>query len=288
MSPIKGRLACQFGPPGRAGAGSIRNVKDCLQRPLRGRLLVVLLGCAGLPAAAQPQPTRPAPAPVAAALAQAVPAADLARALALAQQAAERLAPPGARVTATLGTLDARLKPAPCHAAEPFLPRGTPSWGRTRVGLRCTRGAAGWTLYLPVQVQVQAPALSVRSPLPAGSVLSQADLTTVLVDWSARAQPPLTLPAQALGRTLARAASPGSALHEADLQTRRWFAAGDTVKVLAAGPGFAVATEGRALGEGREGQRVRVQLQPRYVEGQLRPGPVLQGLAVGERLVELL
>lgn len=233
-------------------------------------------GAAGTAAASPPAP---------AGLPAALPAADLARALALVQQAAQRLAPSDARVSATLVTLERRLNPAPCQQAEPFLPRSAPPWGRTNVGLRCTAGAA-WTLYLPVQVQVTAAALAVRSALPAGSVLSAADLTVQVLDWSARPQPPLVDPAQALGRTLLRAATPGVPLRAADLQVQRWFAAGDTVKVRTAGAGFAVATEGIALNEGRDGQRVRVQLPARSGAGR-STGPVLQGYAVGERLVEL-
>jgi flagella basal body P-ring formation protein FlgA len=279
--------------------GSIRHVKDRspstagFQGPRRvtrawpadsrafAACLLASTLCTGAarPAAASPPP------PATTGLPAALPAADLARALALVQQTAQRLAPSGAQVSATLGTLERRLNPAPCRQAEPFLPRSAPPWGRTRVGLRCTAGAA-WTLYLPVQVQVVAEALAVRTAVPAGSVLSAADLTVQMLDWSARPQPPLTDPAQALGRKLQRAATPGVPLLAADLQVQRWFAAGDTVKVRSAGAGFAVATEGVALNEGRDGQRVRVQLPARSGTGR-SAGPVLQGYAVGERLVEL-
>jgi flagellar basal body P-ring formation protein FlgA len=217
----------------------------------------------------------------------ALPAASLAHALALAQQAAARLAPAGAQVSASLGTLDARLRPAPCAQAEAFLPRGVPAWGRTRAGLRCTQGPVAWTLYLPIQVRVQAPALSVRSALPAGSVLTESDLVSASVDWSAHPQPALTDAAATAGRTLARAATPGQPLREDDLLARRWFAAGDRVKVLAGGPGFAVAAEGQALADGRDGQRVRVQIWVRPQDGSNSLGPVVQGLAVGDRLVAL-
>ena len=57
-----------------------------------------------------------------------------------------------------------------------------------------------------------------------------------------------------------------------------WFAAGDRVKVVAAGPGFRIGTEGQALTRGLDGQSVRVR-----TEG----GRVLTGTAVGEREVEV-
>lgn len=217
----------------------------------------------------------------------ALPAADLALALALAQQTAERLAPAGAQVDATLGALDSRLKPAPCSRAEAFLPRGVPAWGVTRVGLRCTQGPVAWTLYLPVKVQVRAPALSLRSALPAGTILAETDLVSAPVDWSAGPLAPLTDAGAVLGRTLARAVAAGTALQATDLKARRWFVAGDRVKVVSGGAGFAIVADGLALGDGQDGQRVRIQMLLRGNDGQPERGPVVQGQAVAERQVAL-
>jgi len=263
----------QFEALRRGPCGSIRGVKD--------RLLIssLLLAAACLPTA--PRAQTPGALPVT------LPTAGLAQALTLAQQAAQRLAPAGAQVNASLGVLDKRLNPAPCTQAEAFLPRGVPPWGRTRVGLRCIKGPVAWTLYLPVQVQVQAPALSVRSALPAGSVLTETDLVVAVLNWSDSPQPPMTDAGIAAGRTLARAITPGQPLREADLQIRRWFAAGDRVKVMAGGSGFTVVAEGQALSDGRDGQRARVQMLVLAQDGSSSLGPVVQGLAVGERRVEL-
>jgi flagella basal body P-ring formation protein FlgA len=284
MSPKRTVPTCHFAPWAPPGRGNIRDVKDrpspsflpalpagsCT--PVRVVAVAGLALVSGLAGAQVPA---------------ALPAADVARALALVQQAAERLAPPEASVTASLGKVDPRLKPAPCVRAEPFVPRGVPPWGSTRVGLRCTQGPVAWTLYLPVQVQVRAPALGLKTALPAGAVIGQADLVTAPVDWSAHPLPPLTDPAAAIGRTLGRAVAAGAALLPADLKARRWFAAGDRVKVVSGGPGFAIAAEGLALTDGQDGQRVRVQMLLRGDEGQPERGPVVQGVAVAERQVEL-
>lgn len=302
MSPNSAALDAQIQALRRRRRGSIRDVKDrpCnphaqrCTRPGRGiaagRLLRLVLGVvtatAGHASPAVQTPAPPAARTAPSSTASALPPADLARALALAQEAAQRLAPAQAQVTATLGALDARLTPAPCRQADPFLPRSAAPWGRTRVGLRCVDGRVAWTLYLPVQVQVTAPALTTRTALPAGSVITANDLQLTVLDWTARPQPPLVDPARAVGRTLLRASAPGTPLRENDLQAQRWFAAGDTVKVRAVGAGFAVATEGIALTEGRDGQRVRVQLPAPQGAGR-NSGPVLQGYAVGEHLVAL-
>jgi flagella basal body P-ring formation protein FlgA len=205
-------------------------------------------------------------------------AADVQRALALLNQAAAAKAPAGARIQVLAGTADPRLKLAPCDKAEPFFAAGAPAWGRTRVGLRCAEGAVRWTIYLPATVQVWAPAAATRAPLPAGSVLAESDLVLTATDWAAAPSPVLATVADAVGRTLARAAAPGQALRQADLRARKWFASGEPVDVVAAGAGYAVSTSGRALAVGIDGQPVRVVTDD---------GRTLVGKAVGPRRVEL-
>lgn len=245
-------------------------------------LLTGLLWLAASPVAAQ----------LPAAFAQAVPAADLARALSLAQQTAQALAPAEAIISTRLGTVDARLRPAPCARVDSFVPRGVPPWGATRIGLRCASGPVAWTLFVPVHVQVQAPALALKTALPAGQKVSEEHLMLATADWSARPQAPLTDAAQVLGRTLTRSVAAGAALREQDLKQRRWFVAGDRVKVVSGGAGFSVAAEGLALNDGHDGQRVRVQLlsgsgNSNNGNSGSQRGPIVQGQAVGLHRVEL-
>jgi flagella basal body P-ring formation protein FlgA len=221
---------------------------------------------------------------LAAALAtMAAPAAELppqavAAALALATEAAQALAPPDARVLASAGALDPRLKLAPCAAVQPYLAAGSPSWGRTRVGMRCTQGSTRWNVYLPVTVQVLAPALVSSANLPAGARLDDSQMVLAEVDWAAAAAPPFTADQALAGRVLARPVAAGAAFRPADLQPRLWFVAGDTVQISARGRGFAISVEGRALTPGREGHPARVRTGS---------GRVVVGRPVGERRVEL-
>jgi flagella basal body P-ring formation protein FlgA len=89
----------------------------------------------------------------------------------------------------------------------------------------------------------------------------------------------LALPALGAGRTLTRPITAGAAIRQTDLKVRQWFAAGDTVRVIAAGPGFAVSGEGVAMNPGLEGQTVRVRTES---------GRVVTGRATGDRRVEVL
>jgi flagellar basal body P-ring formation protein FlgA len=199
-------------------------------------------------------------------------------AAALMSDAAAQLAPPAARVEVLPGTLNPRLRLAPCDRIEPFLPPGSRPWGRTRVGLRCVEGAVAWTVYLPITVKVLAPGLVLRDGLPAGTVLREEHLAVAEVDWAAAPSPVLARPAAVLGRVLSHNMAAGAALRQADLRAQRWFAAGDTVKVVALGQGFSVSSEGLALGDGVDGQRVRVRTES---------GRVVSGLAAGKRRVEV-
>lgn len=206
-----------------------------------------------------------------------MPPSALAQAVALAERAAAAKAPAGARIVATPLAPDPRLKLAPCTRVQAHLGAGAPAWGRTRVGLRCTEGAS-WNVFLPLQVQVHAPAWSARTALPAGTRLSQDLLVRAETDWAA-APSPLAgeLPAL-LGRVLVRPVSAGQALRAGDLQARQWFASGERVRVLAQGDGFAISAEGQALNAGIEGQPVRVRTES---------GRVVVGRPVGETRVEL-
>ncbi|MBL8324322.1 MAG: flagellar basal body P-ring formation protein FlgA [Rubrivivax sp.] len=199
-------------------------------------------------------------------------------AVALVQQAATAVAPPGARVVARPGMLDVRLKLAPCARVETFLVAGLPAWGTTRVGLRCAQGASRWKAFLPVHVQVLAPAWTSKGALPAGAALSAEQWELADVDWAAAPSLPLGAGRVVAGRTLARPVAPGQALRESDLAARRWFASGQAVRIVAAGHGYQVSAEGLALGHGIEGQPVRVR-----TEG----GRIVTGQPVGDSLVEV-
>ncbi|MES1163055.1 MAG: flagellar basal body P-ring formation chaperone FlgA [Rhizobacter sp.] len=187
-------------------------------------------------------------------------------------------APGMPRVEVTVGQLDPRLRLAPCQRVEPYVPDGVRLWGKSRVGLRCVQGPTKWNVYLPITVKVFGTALVATAGVPAGSVLTAADLTPAEVDLAEDNSAPIARTELAVGRTLARALKPGQGLRQAHLKARQWFAACETVTVLAQGEGFSVAGEAQALNPGIEGQPVRVRTES---------GRVLTGLPTGERRVDL-
>ena len=182
------------------------------------------------------------------------------------------------RFEITIGQLDARLRLAPCQQVDPYLPEGTRLWGKGRIGLRCTQGATKWNVYLPVTVKAFGTALVAAGNAAAGSVLTAADLMPGEVDLADDASPAVMNADLAVGRALARPLKAGQSLRQSHLKPRQWFAAGDSVTVVAQGAGFSVAGEAQALTNGIEGQPARVR-----TEG----GRVLTGQPVGERRLEL-
>jgi flagella basal body P-ring formation protein FlgA len=256
------------------------------------RMLPAALACGlaawmSVPAAAQASAS-PVPAPAAPALVSAAAAPATPGGLALAEHL-QRLAGESAgaafgaggtplRVEVELGQLDPRLKLAPCEQIHPYLPTGVRPYGRTRVGLRCLQGPTKWNVYLPVTVKLFGQALTLATALPAGTVLEARHLRVAEVDLAESADPALTAAPLAVGRTLARALPAGETLRRNDLRARQFFQAGDVVRVVALGPGYAVSVEGQAMTAGVEGQAARVRVES---------GRVLSGLPSGERRVTL-
>ena len=256
-----------------------------LLHPLSRRLCLVLLGLLGsIPAGAQAAPPLQAlavPAPDGDAQVSQLPgplATELKR---MAQDAAAIVwgdSQPPPRIEVVLGRLAPHLKLAPCQRIVAYLPAGTRPLGRTRMGLRCAQGATPWNVSLPVTVHLWGPSLVASTALPAGTVLAERHLMAAEVDLAERADAAIVAAPQALGRTLARGLAAGEALRRSDLKTRQWFNTGDTVRVVAVGAGYAVSSEGQALGPGLEGQTARVRTES---------GRIVTGIAAGERRIEV-
>lgn len=199
------------------------------------------------------------------------------RALALAPPA--NPPPAGApRLDLSLGQLDPRLRLAPCAHVEPYVPDGARLWGKSRIGLRCTQGGVKWNVYLPITVKAFGPGWVATANLAAGSMLTAADLSAAEIDLAEDASPGVVRAELAVGRVLARPIKAGQSVRQSHIKPRQWFAAGESVTVVAQGNGFSVAGEAQALTNGIEGQAARVRTEA---------GRVLTGLPVGERRVEL-
>jgi flagella basal body P-ring formation protein FlgA len=182
------------------------------------------------------------------------------------------------RVEVVLGQLDPRLKLAPCDKVQAYMSEGARMWGRTRVGLRCEQGAVRWNVFWPVTVKVWGQGVAAAAPLRPGTPVQASDLHITEVDLAADVSPVLMQPEEAIGRFVARGIRAGQSLRQDDIKARRWFAAGDPVRLTIRGKGFQVASSGTALTPGDEGRCARIRTET---------GRVICGLPVGDRQVEL-
>jgi len=183
------------------------------------------------------------------------------------------------RLEVSLGAADARLRLAPCDKIQAYVPEGANLWGRSRVGLRCEQGAVRWNVYVPVTVRVLGLGVVPAINLTPGSRIEAADLRVAEVDLAADGSPAVLSPDEAVGRLVARSVQAGQSLRQQHLKAKRYFAAGDPVRLIVKGPGFSVNGEGEALTPGDEGQCARIRTEA---------GRVVCGRPVAERVAELL
>lgn len=171
------------------------------------------------------------------------------------------------RMEVSVGSLDPRLRLAPCAKVEPYLPVGARLWGRTRLGLRCVQGATAWNVFLPVTVKAYGPAWVLTSNVAPGSVLTADDATESEVDWAANNTPVVANPDQWVGQVASRQLVAGQALRQNMVRAPQLFRAGAQVKVMAQGPGYAVTSAGQAMSAGGAGDSVRIRMSNGRIVG---------------------
>jgi flagellar basal body P-ring formation protein FlgA len=191
---------------------------------------------------------------------------------------AQSLSGSALRMEVSVGTLDERLRLAPCARVEPYIPPGTRLWGKTRLGLRCVEGATRWNVFLPVTIKAFGPAWVVNGTVASGAVLAATDAVETEVDWAAETAPVLADSSQWVGQVAARPLTPGQTLRQGVVRPPQVFQAGAQVRIVAQGAGFSVASDGQALGAGAVGQQVRVRMEN---------GRMVSGTVLDERTVRI-
>ena len=165
------------------------------------------------------------------------------------------------RMEVSIGSLDTRLRLAPCTHVEPYIPVGLRLWGRTRLGLRCTDGGGRWNVFLPVTIKAFGPAWVLRDNVNAGTVLTAADAMEAEADWAAEPSPVVADPALWVGQVASRSLVGGQPLRSSMIKAAQAFPAGTQIRVVAQGPGFEVTSDAQAITPGVVGQLVRVRME---------------------------
>ena len=164
----------------------------------------------------------------------------------------------GSRVVAQAGKLDPRLQLAPCPVPlSAGLQEGTRLMPRMNVTVRCP-AADGWTLRVPVLLQVFRQVLVVARPLQRGDGVRPGDVHPEERDVTRLGYGYVSDLGEVEGRTLSRALAAGAVLTPAALGGRSAVKAGDQVQLVSRLDGIEVRASGIALGGGDSGSRLRV------------------------------
>ncbi|WP_267225148.1 flagellar basal body P-ring formation chaperone FlgA [Dyella silvae] len=165
---------------------------------------------------------------------------------------------PGSRVVAQAAAVDPRMQLAPCPAPlSAGLQEGTRLMPRMNVTVRCP-GADGWTIRIPVQLQVFRQVLVVVRPLQRGDGVRTDDVRSEERDITRLGYGYVSDMHDLEGRTLSRALGAGSVLTPGALGGRSAVKAGDQVQLISRLDGIEVRASGIALGGGDSGSRLRV------------------------------
>lgn len=193
------------------------------------------------------------------AMAATQPAQTIDKVRATAEQALrEHYELPGSRIEVSSGPVNLRRQLTDCH--EPLrttVARYAAASSHMTVQVQCPQ-ADGWTVRVPVQLQLFRSVLVTSRPLLRGDGLSEADVHAEERDVTRLGYGYIEDPGQLAGRTLARNLARGSVLTPGALGGRRMVRAGDHVQMLARLGGIEVRATGVALGSGDNGARLRV------------------------------
>lgn len=180
------------------------------------------------------------------------------------------------QVEVEMGEFDPNNQLPPCASLSAFFPPGTRAWGQISVGVRCDSPVA-WTVYLPARVRVVTDYLVVARPIRPGQIIGPDDVRLETGDLAAQPSGTLTDLSQVIGHHARIAIASGNTLRNDMLRLPPAIRQGETVKVVAAGAGFSISNEGRALNRAGEGEPVRVRMSNgQIVSGIARAGGVVE------------
>ena len=183
-----------------------------------------------------------------------------------------------ASVTVNVGTLDPRLRLAPCpEQLKAALPSSATFRDRMTIAVSCA-GATNWTVYVPVSIETQTQILVLRRAVARGARLTADDVEvqTRLVQGTSDSY--LTDAAELAGYTIKRPLGAGAALTPDVLMPDLVVKRGQQVTLLASVGGLQVRAVGQVMNDAPMGGRAKVQniSSGRIVEGVVETADVIR------------
>jgi len=184
----------------------------------------------------------------------------------------ERVGGADQRMKAQAGTLDRRLQLPKCSQdLEAFQQRGAKITSRAVVGVRCN-GVKPWKIYVPVDVIVTETVLVAKRALPSGHVFTAEDVTSDERDVSRMVGGYLSRPENLVGKRLKHSLMSGRVVTPSMLKAHIMVHRGQSVTIVVRNDGVNIHMMGKALMDGTENQRIRVENtnSKRVIEGIVR------------------
>jgi flagella basal body P-ring formation protein FlgA len=148
--------------------------------------------------------------------------------------------------------------------------------GKTPFRVRCTSPV--WSLNVPVKVILPGDFWVAERFLPAGTVLSEADMKLVSGDLATVPEDVVRSDSTVIGKVVSRSTPAGAVLVLNTLRENTVIKAGERVRVNMLGSGFSVTGEATAMGAGVAGENIKLKT---------RDGQQLIGRVVKAGLVEV-
>lgn len=183
----------------------------------------------------------------------------------------------GTHVAAT--PLDPRLHLAHCPAPlAASLPARAELGAHVVVRVSCTAPGLPWAVFVPVNIESDVSVLVLKQSVLRGARVAPGQVTPETRRVAGLAMGYVTDVASLEHRTLQRSLPAGTALTADALLADLIVHQGQEVTLIASAPGFTVRATGKALQDGREGARVRVQnlLSLKIVEGVVDANGVIE------------
>lgn len=170
-----------------------------------------------------------------------------------------QLPPTRGKYYVSASRLDERLRLASCaDALEAFVANNGVVQTRTTIGVRCP-AVGGWTVYVPVAVETEAPVLVLRRALPRRSPIDALDVELQTRRLPGIASNFVSDVSAVQGRRLRRALPAGSPLTTDVLDRAVLVQRGQRVTLIASTGDIEIRAQGQALAEGGAQDRIRVQ-----------------------------
>lgn len=184
---------------------------------------------------------------------------------------------PDIRSRVSIGPVDNRLRLPACLDVRFSLPANAQIGNRGSLRAECL-APARWSLYISFQVGLSGPALVSRRDLPPRSRISATDLALQDIDYAHPPSAYLRDTRLAIGALTNQRIPAGQPVLSSALVSPPVINAGQRVRLVVEGVGFAISHEGHALNSAAAGAPVRVKI---------RNGRIVQGIAQADGNVQV-